>query len=259
MRQREYSITTTQERRSIWLLLQLETSMGEKWRTAPLWWLTGMAGLTGYAIFPRYGDDIDDTINMCASGCPKWKRHVKGHPVILEHDTNHQIKSRVTSFSAAVSTQSRCISSLEDSALTQTLTSSMFLETSQGQMLFSSLALKTPSLSTRAQMLAGHWRSMVYCKIHLQSPNLLWSPMSWGPISGILKRTTLNAARKESPTPGSWSWLGAGRGSSHALMASASGGRHSCIRQGLNGCGYKQTRPEESFWVPLQVPLKHPL
>ena len=45
--------------------------MGEKWRTAPLWWLTGMAGLTGYAIFPRYGDDIDDTINMCASGCPK--------------------------------------------------------------------------------------------------------------------------------------------------------------------------------------------
>ena len=29
--------------------------MGEKWRTVPLWWLTGMAGLTGYAIYPRQG------------------------------------------------------------------------------------------------------------------------------------------------------------------------------------------------------------
>ena len=137
-------------------------------------------------------------------------------------------------FCVHVSTQSKCISSCEDSALTHTSTSFIFPGSSQIQWRCSLLASKPLSLNTWGWMWVGSSKLMVYYKTQLQYPSLPWDHTSLGPISGKSRRTTLNAVRRASPTPDSLSWPGAGRGSSHAQMASASGGRHSYIRQRLN-------------------------
>ena len=136
-------------------------------------------------------------------------------------------------FCVHVSTQSKCISSCEDSALTHTSTNFIFPGSSQIQWRCSSLASKPLSLNTWGWMWVGSLKLMVYYKTQLQYLSLPWDHTSLVPISGKSRRTTLNAARKGSPTPGSSSWPAAGRGSSHARMASASGGRHSYIRQRL--------------------------